>query len=219
MYLTTDSYTPFSSSPATTEVGELALKIPTRRRVMNIQHSHLLLQFSMANEVAELFAPPPNLTTCLLRDPLASRQERKSREGRDSHPLLVKQHSTHVKITIPDGFYLSNPWHQRREKLKNGRIEVYTMFRLSINRDDGRNGTHPEALAFLERLLEFRWATRGYINNLQHETQYFYSLNFEEVELATPVDPDTFESEHEPRSLFLLPSAEVVTTSIVAGGV
>ena len=186
---------------------------------MNIRHSHLLLQFSMSNDVAELFAPPPELTTCLLRDPLASRQERKSREGRDSHPLLVKQGPTQIKVTIPDGFYLSNPWHQRREKLKDGRLEVYTMFRLSINRDDGRNGTRPETLAFLERLLEFRWATRGYVNNVLHEKEYFYSLNFEDIELATPVDPHTFESEFEPRTLFLLPSAQVVSTSIVARGV
>ena len=218
MYLTNRPLSKLSTllsrSPRRAPATVKDLRTPARKKVMDISHSHLLLQFSMNNDVAELFNPPPGLTTCLILDRLQSREERKRREGRDSCPLLVKQGPTRIHMTIPEGFYLSNPWHQRREKIVDGRRQVYTMFRLSINRDDGRNGTRPEALAFLQELLQFRWATRGYVNNVRHDSQFFYSLNFEDVELSTPLNSTSLSEQSPSRNLYLMPSAKVISTVV-----
>lgn len=185
---------PFPQSPVQTPPDNLQPKSPptwckkgslTQKERGVLHRYRLLLQFSLRNEVAELFAPPPAVTTCLVLDTLKSRQSRKNRQNRDNYaPLLKESGPTEISLVIPETFLIPTVYHQRKRMRREGKVIEYTLFRLCLQPVKDEQKTDSRICDFLELLLAQRWSSRGYFNRGKKARDSFFSLNFTEPELT-----------------------------------
>lgn len=160
-----------------------------RKELFQLDLKRLLIQFSLNMEQAKLFTIPSCARfkeNCTIH----TRANRKYFEGNYSKTLFHKDIPTQLDFTIPDGYVLSSPTCQQREKVcdDTGEIERYMMFRFSLFSPDDSNRyvTNHQSRNFLQKLCDYFWLSRGYLNNVQCEQKSFFSINFETLFIKKP---------------------------------